>query len=114
MTKVQLPFALSAPLNEQQIGRIADLYEIYGILRISVDPGGQKLVVEYDATRFSPEDVEAALALGGFSAGKTGDLEIKNRRGRWHRAFALCYRPAGSRHFICCRTCNYVATRKHL
>jgi hypothetical protein len=70
MTKVQLPFALSAPLNEQQIGRIADLYEIYGILRISVDPGGQKLVVEYDATRFSPDDVEAALARAGFPLAK--------------------------------------------
>jgi len=70
MTKVQLPFALSAPLNEQQIGRIADLYGTYGILRVSVDPGGQRLLVEYDATRFSPEDVEAALARVGFPLAK--------------------------------------------
>jgi copper chaperone CopZ len=45
--------------------RIADLYEVYGILRISVEPGGQKLTVEYDATRLSPKDVEAVLAGAG-------------------------------------------------
>jgi hypothetical protein len=70
MTKVQLPFALSAPLNEQQIGRITDLYGNYGILRVSVDPDGRNLLVEYDATRFSPEDVEAALARSGFPLAK--------------------------------------------
>jgi len=66
MTKVQLPFALSAPLNENQLGRIADLYGNYGILRVSIGPDGLKLLVEYDATRFNPEDVEAALARAGF------------------------------------------------
>lgn len=66
MTKVQLPFALSAPLDEQSMNRLADVYKIYGILRINVEPGGQKLVVEYDATRFSPKDVEAALARAGL------------------------------------------------
>jgi hypothetical protein len=66
MTKVQLPFTLSAPLDEQAMNRIADVYRIYGILRISVEPGGQKLTVEYDATRFSPKDVEAALARAGL------------------------------------------------
>lgn len=66
MTKVQLPFALSAPLNEKQMGRIPDLYGNYGILRVNVDPSGSQLLVEYDATRFSSKDVEAALARTGF------------------------------------------------
>ena len=70
MTKVQLPFPLSAPINETQIGRIPDLYGTYGILRVTVDPEGQKLLVEYDATRFSPQDVEAALARAGFPLAK--------------------------------------------
>jgi copper chaperone CopZ len=65
MTKVQLPFALAAPLDEAVMNRIANIYEVYGILRIGVEPGGQKLTVEYDATRLSPKDVEAELARAG-------------------------------------------------
>ena len=65
MMKVQLPFALAAPLDEATTRRISDLYEVYGILRIGVEPGGQKLTVEYDATRLSPKDVEAVLAGAG-------------------------------------------------
>jgi hypothetical protein len=65
MTKVQLPFALAAPLDDAAMNRIAILYEVYGILRIGVEPGGQKLTVEYDATRLSPKDVEAKLARAG-------------------------------------------------
>ena len=65
MTKVQLPFALSAPLDDMSLNRLAAVYEIYGILRICAQPGEQKLTVEYDATRFSPQDVEAALARAG-------------------------------------------------
>ena len=66
MTKIQLAYSLSAPLGDTQIGRIPDLYGTYGILRIQLDPGGQSLNVEFDATRFSPKDVEAALSRAGF------------------------------------------------
>jgi len=66
MTKIQLPFHLSAPLDEKQMSRIADLYSTYGFLRISVSPDRQDLIVEYDATRLTPEEVEAALARAGF------------------------------------------------
>jgi hypothetical protein len=65
MTKIQLPFALAAPLDEAALDRIGALYEVYGILRIGVEAGGQKLTVEYDATRLSPKDVEAELARAG-------------------------------------------------
>jgi len=66
MTKIQLPFTLSSPLDEELMNRLADVYHNYGILRIQVEPGGQKLTVEYDATRFSPKDVEAKLAQAGI------------------------------------------------
>ena len=65
MTRVQLPFSVSAPLDEATIDRLANVYEIYGILRIDAKPGGQKLTVEYDATRLTPKDVEAVLAHAG-------------------------------------------------
>lgn len=45
--------------------RIAEAHSTYGILGIKADPGGERLVVEYDATRFSPKDVEAVLVRAG-------------------------------------------------
>jgi hypothetical protein len=66
MTKVQLAFTLSAPLDGASLSRIANLYEIYGILRISAELGGRKLTVEYDATRFTPKEIEAVLAQAGI------------------------------------------------
>jgi hypothetical protein len=66
MTKLQLSFDLSAPLDNARMMRIADLYKIYGILRVTPEPGGRKLTVEYDATRFNPKEVAAALAQFGM------------------------------------------------
>ena len=48
------------------MNRIEDVYGTYGILRIKAQPGEQILMVEFDATRFSPKDVEAALARAGL------------------------------------------------
>jgi hypothetical protein len=67
MTKVQLPFSLSAPLDEATMNHLANVYEIYGILRVTAEPGGQKLTVEYDATRLTPNDVEAVQARAGVT-----------------------------------------------
>ena len=66
MTRIQLCFALSAPLDEQLMNRIRDVYGTYGILKILGEPGGRNLMVEYDATRFSAKDVEATLARAGL------------------------------------------------
>lgn len=66
MTKIQLSFPLATPLDEKHMNRIADLHGTYGILKIHAEPGGQGLNVEYDATRFGPRDVEAALARAGL------------------------------------------------
>jgi hypothetical protein len=66
MTKVQHVFELAAPLDQQTMSRLARVYSTYGILRIQAEPGSEKLIVEYDATRFSPRDVEAVLARAGL------------------------------------------------
>jgi hypothetical protein len=66
MTKVQLPFTLAAPLDEQAMSRLAHVYSTYGILRIQAEPGSERVIVEYDATRFSAHDVEAVLARAGL------------------------------------------------
>ena len=71
MTRVELPFALTAPLDEAVMNRLDQVHEIYGVLRINVEPGGQKLTVEYDATRLTTKDVEAVLARAGVPLVRT-------------------------------------------
>jgi hypothetical protein len=62
MTKVDLNFRLRRPLGDDEIMRLGDLPKVYGLHRVRLDPGGQNLVVEFDATRLTPSDVEAELA----------------------------------------------------
>jgi hypothetical protein len=66
MTKVQVRFQLQRPLDESLLPRISDAYAIYGIQRIQVAPSLDSLLVEYDATRLRPAEVESALASAGI------------------------------------------------
>ena len=82
MTKVQLPFTLSVPLDGVGLSRIADLYEIYGILRISAEPGERKLTVEYDATRFYAARDRGSSGRSRHPLSLNPSLKIKNRQSR--------------------------------
>jgi hypothetical protein len=67
MTKVQLRFDLLKPLNDELMEKISWLHSVYGILKVSFAPGGyEKLVVEYDASRLSPLEVENVLHRAGI------------------------------------------------
>jgi hypothetical protein len=66
MTKVQLRFDLLRPLNEELMDKISWLHSVYGILKVSLTPGVDKLVVEYDASRLSPMEVENVLHRAGL------------------------------------------------
>lgn len=71
MTKVQIRFRLQKPLDDAMLGRIADAHAIYGIQRVRVAPSLDglalaSLMVEYDATRLRPAEVESALAAAGI------------------------------------------------
>jgi len=67
MTKVQIHFRLSKPLDDALLQRIADAHAIYGIQRVRLAPAMDSLTVEYDATRLQPADVESALAGAGIA-----------------------------------------------
>jgi hypothetical protein len=66
MTKVDLHFRLARPLEEEHFLRMAELPRVYGLYRVRPDAAGQNLLVEFDATRLSPWDVEAELARAGL------------------------------------------------
>lgn len=66
MTKVEILFQLSQPLDETLMKRIADIHSIYGMLRVQVVPTLDGLRVEYDASRLSAHEVEAELRRAGI------------------------------------------------
>ena len=66
MTKVQVHFRLQKPLDDAMLERLSDTTAKYGIQKIKVDPALDGLMVEYDATRLRPAEVESALAVAGI------------------------------------------------
>jgi hypothetical protein len=66
MTKVQIRFRVQKPLDDAMLARISDAHALYGIQRVQLDPSMQSLIVEYDATRLRPAEVEAAISGAGI------------------------------------------------
>jgi allophanate hydrolase subunit 1 len=66
MTRIQMHFRLRQPLDDAMMAKLADASAIYGIQKVKL--GADNLMVEYDATRMRPAEVEAALAQAGIAA----------------------------------------------
>lgn len=66
MTKVQIRFRFQAPLDDGMLARLSDANALYGIQKVKLDPNLQGMLVEYDATRLRPAEVEAAFAAAGI------------------------------------------------
>jgi len=66
MTKVQIRFRLDKPLDDLQLARLSDTSVRYGIQKLQVDPSLEGLMLEYDATRLRPAEVEATLTRAGI------------------------------------------------
>jgi len=68
MTKVQLRLGLARPLDEQLMERIANAHSIYGLHLVRLAPTLDQIQVEFDASRLSVNEVEAALRAAGIPA----------------------------------------------
>ena len=68
MTRVQIHFRLQKKLDDATLARLSNAGAVYGIQRVQVGAGLDSLMVEYDATRLKPADVEATLAEAGIAA----------------------------------------------
>ncbi|HEY6991453.1 MAG TPA: hypothetical protein VH369_23860 [Bryobacteraceae bacterium] len=66
MTKVQLSFKLSRPLEEADFRQISRVHSVFGILAARVLSSGDELFVEYDASRLTPKEVQGTLAEHGI------------------------------------------------
>jgi hypothetical protein len=62
MTKVTLHYDLTRPLADQDLDNIYQVHSTYGMARVQVAPGLDKITVDYDASRLTKKDVEAVLA----------------------------------------------------
>jgi copper chaperone CopZ len=65
MTKVQLHYDLTHPLTDEDAASIAKVHSVYGIMQVRVAPSLDRITVDYDASRLSERDVEAALIRNG-------------------------------------------------
>jgi hypothetical protein len=72
MTKVQVRFRLQKPLDDAMLAHISNASAIYGIQKLKVAPSLDALMVEYDASRLRPAEVEAALSGAGIPVEREG------------------------------------------
>ncbi len=66
MTKIQLKYELTKPLDDTLLDRISRVNAVYGIERIILSPGMDSITVEYDASRLSALEVESVLHQNGI------------------------------------------------
>jgi hypothetical protein len=66
MTKVTLHFDLLRPLSDEDYTNIGAIHSVYGMARVASNASGDKLTVDYDASRLTPKDVHAVLARFGM------------------------------------------------
>jgi hypothetical protein len=70
MTKVQLEYDLPAPLDEAGLKRVAAAHSLFGMLRVQVGDSLDRLLVDYDASRLTRDQVEAALHGAGLAVSR--------------------------------------------
>lgn len=66
MTKVTLHFDLSRPLTDDDYANVGALHSVYGMAHVQPSASGDKLTVDYDASRLKHTDVKAVLARYGM------------------------------------------------
>lgn len=66
MTKVVTRFSLTRSLDEALMNRIADAHSLLGLQRVQLSPDLKDVIVEWDASRLTPAQVDAALHSAGI------------------------------------------------
>ena len=59
-------FRLTRALDDAMLARLSDESTLYGIQQVKLNQSLDGLMVEYDASRLRPAEVEAALAGAGI------------------------------------------------
>ena len=67
MTLLEITYELHAPLSYEQLQRLGEFANTYGLRRLRVDEDHNRLTFEYDASRLRETQVLHALAQAGIS-----------------------------------------------
>jgi hypothetical protein len=67
MTKVQFSYELRGPVDDAVLGHIDRAHSVYGIQAVRLTPEMDGLIVEFDASRLKPEDVDHILHSAGLA-----------------------------------------------
>jgi hypothetical protein len=62
MTLVEVTYELQSPLSQEQLRRLGEFANTYGLRRFHVDESKKQLSFEYDASRLRETHVEHVLA----------------------------------------------------
>jgi len=62
MTLVEVTYELQSPLSQEQLRRLGEFANTYGLRRFRVDEAHKQLSFEYDASRLRETQVEHVLA----------------------------------------------------
>lgn len=62
MTLVEVTYELQSPLSQEQLRRLGEFANTYGLRRFHVDESKNQLLFEYDASRLRETQVEHVLA----------------------------------------------------
>jgi len=79
MTLLEITYELQSPLSNEQLQRLGEFANTYGLRRFHVDESSGRLTFEYDASRLRETQVTHALGLAGIpivqKAGTTGTVD---------------------------------------
>ncbi len=67
MTLVEITLELGSPLSYEQLQRLGEFANLYGLRRFHVDDSSRRLTFEYDASRLLETQVFHALGQAGIS-----------------------------------------------
>jgi hypothetical protein len=66
MTKVQTAYKFSRALGDGDLESLSRLPSVYGIFFAKVAPTLDEMLIEYDASRLTPDELEGVLGTHGL------------------------------------------------
>jgi hypothetical protein len=66
MTRVELTYELKRPLVEADYERLSRLTSVYGVMGFEMPSETQTMVIEYDASRLTPDGVDRVVRASGL------------------------------------------------
>ena len=70
MTLLEITFELQSPLSLEQLGRLGEFANTYGLRRFRVDEQKNHLTFEYDASRLRETQVTHVLGRAGIAVNR--------------------------------------------